>query len=74
MARIPVISEDSWEFVNKEQFAENNEKNDDSDVEDEDDDWVRMYDDDYDDLIRKFGNSSKLIANSMDAISSKFSP
>ncbi|VDK85681.1 unnamed protein product [Onchocerca ochengi] len=48
MAKIPVISEDNWEFVNKEQTAEHNEKSDDSNVEDEDDDWVRMYDDDYD--------------------------
>ncbi|KAM3721233.1 Serine/threonine-protein kinase [Dirofilaria immitis] len=69
MARIP--GEDSWEFVSKEQIVENSEENDDSDVEDEDDGWVRMYDNGCDDLIQKFSSSSKLFTNSMDAVSNR---
>lgn len=47
MARMSAVGEGSWEFLNKEQIAENNEENDDSYVEDEDSDWERMYDDEY---------------------------
>lgn len=39
MAKISAVDKGSWEFVNQ---------NDDDDVEDEDDDWVRMCEDDYD--------------------------
>ncbi|EFO28395.2 atypical/RIO/RIO1 protein kinase [Loa loa] len=69
MARITAVSKGSWEFVSKEQIAENNERNDDGDVDDEDDDWVSMYDDDYDDLTRKLGSSSKLFTDSLNTVS-----
>ncbi|KAL3997972.1 RIO1 family protein [Acanthocheilonema viteae] len=70
MARISTVGEGSWEFLRKEQIAQSNEENDyTEDDDDDDDDWERMYDDEYDDLIQKFGNSSKLLTDSVNAVS-----
>lgn len=67
MAKISTVGKDRCEFVSKEQIADS-EKSNGSDIED-DDGWERMYSDDYDDLIAKFGSNSKLIMNSLNAVS-----
>ncbi|VDK81103.1 unnamed protein product [Litomosoides sigmodontis] len=61
MAGISAVENDSWEFLSKEQIVESAEENGDDCAEDEDDDWERMYDDEYDDLVRKIGRNNKLI-------------
>ncbi|VIO96585.1 Uncharacterized protein BM_BM13939 [Brugia malayi] len=58
MAKISTVGKDRCEFVSKEQIADS-EKSNGSDIED-DDGWERMYSDDYDDLIAKFGSNSKV--------------
>ncbi|KAK6106462.1 RIO1 family protein [Brugia pahangi] len=67
MAKISTVGKDRCEFASKEQIADS-EKSDSGDIED-DDGWERMYGDDYDDLIAKFGSNSKLIMNSLNAVS-----
>uniref|UniRef100_A0A0R3RUR9 Serine/threonine-protein kinase RIO1 n=1 Tax=Elaeophora elaphi TaxID=1147741 RepID=A0A0R3RUR9_9BILA len=66
MAEISAADKGSWEFLSKEQIAESSEGNDDTE---DDDDWERMYDDEYEDLIRKLGSNSKLFTDSLNAVS-----
>lgn len=51
-----IAPKDIWEFVDDECL--NSE---------DDEDWVQMYDDDYEDFIRQCGNDSKLYLNSVNA-------
>uniref|UniRef100_A0A915Q5D6 Serine/threonine-protein kinase RIO1 n=1 Tax=Setaria digitata TaxID=48799 RepID=A0A915Q5D6_9BILA len=47
MVKISTVGEGNWEFVNKEQIAEGGQENEVCDIQDDDDGWETMYDDDY---------------------------